>query len=380
VEEVMKNDAQKNILLLTLAGLILIMGNAAILMGCRNGQIAPVDNLALWGAFAVLSVCSLLWAVSLLGLQPMVVAFSYTAGGIMAFQGVRLIPDVNVAEIAAAGATYSAFGALVIGNATARVRLAFFTKRQAPLVFIIIALLLVDSLLSSRVSSAGWNVIANAVVFPFLFAGVVVGLVWVLLARICAGRDLTNKTVAAVEPVRKEEPAANTAEEEEEVTQLVFTVPESAALAESMEGSVLVRDPEPVLEDNISKAPEPEPEVASSRMDSVEDEDAFPDNFFPLDIDKGEEVLPLEENPNLMGVAAMVAESAPVPAVEADPAEEADPVVEDSTSLAEESSVLASAPESAPELAPAPEPDLEKGKAGSSDWLNGHLDLLNKLN
>ena len=113
----MKNDAQKTILLLTLAGLVLIMANAAIFIGSRNGQIAPVNNLVLWGAFAVLSVCSLLWAVSLLGLQPMVVAFSYTAGGIMAFQGVRLIPDVNVAEIAAAGATYSAFGALVIGNA-----------------------------------------------------------------------------------------------------------------------------------------------------------------------------------------------------------------------------------------------------------------------
>lgn len=367
----MKNDAQKTILLLTLAGLVLIMANAAIFMGSRNGQIAPVNNLVLWGAFAVLSVCSLLWAVSLLGLQPMVIAVSYTAGGVMAFQGVRLMPEVNVAEIAAAGATCSAFGALVIGNATTKVRLAFFTKRQTPLVFIIIALLLVDSLLSSRVSSAGWNVIANALVFPFLFSGVVVGLAWVVFARILAGRDFTKNSVAAVEPVEKEEPVANTAADEEDVTQLVFTVPESAALAESMEGSVLARDPEPVMED-ISKAPVPE--VASSTMDSVEDEDAFPENFFPLDIDKGEEVLPLEENPNLMGVAAMVAESAPEPAVEADP------VAEDITSLSEESSVLASAPESAPELEPEPELDLKKGKAGSSDWLNGHLDLLNKLN
>jgi hypothetical protein len=355
----MKDDTQKNILSLVLAGMVLIMANVAIFMITRNGQIAPVDNLVLWGAFAVLNVCSLLWAVSLLGLQPMVVAVSYTAGGFIAFQGVRLISGVNVAEIATAGATYSAFGALVVGNATTKVRLAFFTKRQIPFVFIIIALLLVDSLLNSRVSSAGWNVIANAVVFPFLFSGVVVGLAWVVITQIRAKRALIEK---AVEPVEEENLATNIATvDDEEVAQLQFSVPESAVSAESMEGAVLAHDPAPVA-DVVPEAPAVE--AVSPEMDSVEE-----DNFFPLEIDKGEEALLQEENPDLMGVAARVAESAPEPTVEPDP------VIEDTISPAEESPV--SDPE--PIEDEAEKPVLEESKAESEDWLSSHLDLLNKL-
>ena len=98
----MKTAAQKNILFLAITGLVLVMVNVAVLMGIRSGQIAPVDNTMLWGAFAVLNVLSLLWAVSLLGLQPMVIAAAYAVGGFLAFRGVRLIPDGNLAERATA--------------------------------------------------------------------------------------------------------------------------------------------------------------------------------------------------------------------------------------------------------------------------------------
>lgn len=375
MKESMKTDAQKDILFLVAAGLVLIMANLAVFMGTRNGQIAPVDNLTLWGAFAVLNVCSLLWAVSLLGLQPMVVAISYTAGGLMAFQAVRLMPEVHVAEIATAGATYSAFGALVVGNATTKVRLAFFTRRQVPFVFIIIALLLMDSLLNSRVSNAGWNVIVHAVVFPFLVSGVVVGLVWMVLTRIRAGRALIEK---AVEPVDREDLVTNAVVDDEESAQLMFTVPESAAPVESMEDAVLARAPEPVAE-NVSEACVPE--RAASKVDS-EGEDVFPDTFFPLEIDNGEDVLPLEENPNLMGVAAMVAESAPEPVVEIEPLIEVEPAIE-ADPILKVDPVAGKPPVQACDPEPVDEPvklDLKEGKANSDDWLSSHLNLLNKLN
>ena len=362
----MKNDVQKNILFLVVTGLVLVMVNTAVLMGTRNGQIAPIDNLALWGAFAVLSVCSLLWVVSLLGLQPMVVAASYAAGGFMAFQGVRVMPDVNVAEIATAGATYGAFGALVVGNATTKVRLAFFSKRQVPFVFIIVALLLVDGLLNSRVSGAGWGVILNALVFPFVFSGVIIGLVWMVFARIRIGQGSVQKTTEATV---EEEPIADAVIADDEAAQLMFSVPESIEVDESMEAAALSPDPEPGVED---APPVPVVERVSPELDPME-EDSSSDNFFPLEIDKGEEIVLPEGDAGLMDVAARVAESA----LEAERAVEADPVAEDVTTLSEESPVLGSDPEPIEEPG---EPAPEERKADSSNWLNGHLDLLNKLN
>lgn len=375
----MKDNAQKDILLLVLAGLVLVLVNMAVLMGIWNGRIAPADNFVLWGAFAVLNVCSLLWAVSLLGLQPMVVAVSYTAGGLMAYQGVRLLPEVNVAEIATAGATYGAFGALMVGNATTKVRMAFFTKRQVPFVFIIVALLLMGGLLNSQVSNAGWNVIANAIIFPFLFCGVIVGLIWMVLTRFRARQALVEETTEQV--IDAEEPVVNTTADDEEVAQLMFSVPESAASAESMEETVLAHDPQPVAED-VSGTPVSE--EVSPMSDPAVAENDFSDNFFPLEIDKDEDALPLEENTNLMGVAAMVAESAPEPVAEAEPIAEvaptveAEPVEEDVVFRSEGPSIPASNPEPVDE--PEKEDLEEEGKANSEDWLNSHLDLLNKLN
>ena len=194
----MENNTQKNIIFLVLAGVVLTLVNGGVFVAAGKGQLAPIDNLALWGAFAVLNICSLLWAISVLGLQPLVVAFSYVAGGALAFMGVRMIPDVNVAEITTAGATYAAFGALAVGNATTRVRFAFFNKAQVPFIFIILVLLLLDGLLNSQVSKAGMNVILNALVFPFVFSGAVVGLVWSLLVRSGIGKNMDRAPVEAV--------------------------------------------------------------------------------------------------------------------------------------------------------------------------------------
>jgi len=360
-----ENNAQKNILFLTVAGLILVMVNMAVFLGSRNGQIAPVDNLVLWGAFVVLSMCSLLWAVSLLGLQPMLVAVSYAAGGFMAFQGVRLMPNVNVAEIATAGATYGAFGALVVGNATTRVRSVFFSKRQVPFVFMIIALLLVDGLLNSRVSTAGWNVIANALIFPFVLSGIVLGLVWMVFIRMHARQGQTKKSTGVIEEAT---PIMDTVvADDDESAQLLFSVPESVEMTESMEAAVLAPDPEPVMDD-VSEAPMIE--MGSPEMDPMEDE-SFSENFFPLEIDKGEDAIRQEADPALLDVAASVAESAPELAMETDL------VAGDIATLPEELPVSDSDPEPVEESR---EPAPEEKKTESSDWLNGHLDLLNKLN
>jgi len=385
----MKTAAQKNILFLAITGLVLVMVNVAVLMGIRSGQIAPVDNTMLWGAFAVLNVLSLLWAVSLLGLQPMVVAAAYAVGGFLAFRGVRLMPDVNVAEIATAGATYGAFGALVVGNATTKVRLAFFTKRQVPFVFMIVALLLVEGLLNSRVSNAGWNVIANALVFPFAFSGVVIGLVWMVLVRIRTKRIVAKKEPKTAEPEMVEpiaDVAADTTADDEKTAQLMFSVPESAEVAESMEAVALTPDSEAVEED-VPEAPVVEAELLE--VHTVED-DSSSDIFFPLEIDKDEDAIPQKDDSSLMDVAAMVAESAPEIAMEAVPtAEEPDLVAEreppplamslhgeDVIALSEELPMPDSDPEPVEDF---DEPVSKKGKVGPSDWLSSHMDLLKKL-
>ncbi len=349
----MKTDTRKNILFLAITGLVLVMVNVAVLMGIRSGQIAPVDNMALWGAFAVLNVLSLLWVVSLLGLQPMVVAAAYAAGGFLAFRGVRLMPDVNVAEIATAGATYGAFGALVVGNATTKVRLAFFARRQFPFVFIILALLLVVGFLNSRVSNAGWNVVANALVFPFALSGVALGLVWMVIVRIRAGQALAKKEpeIAGVETA---EPIVDATVDDEETAQLMFSVPETAEVAESMDAVAAVDEgvPEALVV-----------ETGLLEVDPVEDESSSSD-FFPLEIDKGEDTIPQKDDSNLMDVAAMVAESAPERVVEDAPVPE---------------STLELSVEAVPTVEKSGEPASEKGRVDSSDWLDGHMDLLNKL-
>jgi hypothetical protein len=408
----MNKGAKKDSLLLVTAGAAFIAANLVVYMGVRSGQIAPVDNTMLWGAFSVLSICSLLWAVSMLGLQPIVVAVSYAAGGFMAYQGVRLTPEVNVAEIATAGATFGAFGALVVGNATAKVRLAFFAKRQVPFVAIILVLLLVDGVLNSRVSNAGWHVIANAVVLPFLFCGVIVGLVWRLISKRGPARKKNVKISESLEEAEKPAPVAM---ENENAVELKFSVPEGAGAAVIAENEASIPD----IDLEAAPAPAMAAAVSPPPKEGPDRDQVLSDSFFPLDIDEGEDQR-IEENPELMGLAERVAKSAPEPIVAAtpepteysapepigetapeptdysvpEPALESaiepvaynppEPPAEDIVFPTPESS--AATEETTPEdsvgletPATGEEPVSEEGKSGSEDWLDSHLDLLNKL-
>ncbi|MDH3982393.1 MAG: hypothetical protein OES84_05760, partial [Kiritimatiellaceae bacterium] len=60
---------QKNLIMIAVAAVVLVAVNVGVLMAANKGAIAPIGNIALWGAFVVLNVASILWAVTLLGLQ-----------------------------------------------------------------------------------------------------------------------------------------------------------------------------------------------------------------------------------------------------------------------------------------------------------------------
>ena len=400
----MKDNVQKNILFLSLAGLVLIGVNMAVLMATWNGQLAPIDNLMLWAAFVVFNVCSLLWAMSLLGLQPLLLAVSYVAGGALAFQGARLLPDINVAEVTTAGATYGAFGALMVSHATARVRMPFFEKTQVPFIFTIVALIVISGFLNSRVLSAGWGVILNALVLPFVLSGVMIGLIWMMLSRMDIARKPTRKPVEAFAGIQTE--SITDTEENVSKEQLMIKVPESLGLGEVSEEIVETTEdaewhPEPesiVLK--VSEAPaEPLPMEEEPPLESSSHTD-----FFPLEIDKGDECILEKETSGLMDLAVRIAENAAEQVLEVEAVVDDFPLpdevymekTEASAILAED--LLASMPELPPILNYAssepvsdPEPtgvapgvsveptQPEEEKAGSGDWLNGHLDLLNKL-
>jgi len=358
----MENNKQKNIVFLVLAGVVIALLNGGVLAAAGSGRLAPIDNLALWGAFAVLNICSLLWAVSLLGLQPLVVAVSYVAGGVLAFVGVRMIPDINVAEITTAGATYGAFGALAVGNATTRVRLAFFNKAQVPFIFIILALLLLDGLLNSQVSKAGMGVILNALVFPFVFSGAVVGLVWTLLVRIGIGKNMDRAPVEAVAETQAEErrkkPERLVIEVPEQAVDKQAAAREAAQARKAEEAKALAakkaeqarmlaerRKAEEARMLAAQKAEEArkaeaarklaERKAAEEAAAAVAKEEA--ERFFPLEIDKVEELAGLPE---------------------------------------EDASASEKILEIEPERAAAKK---SAGAAKNDDWLNSHMDLLNEL-
>jgi len=353
----MENNTQKNIILLVVAGVVLALLNGGVLVAAGNGQLAPIDNLVLWGAFAVLNICSLLWAISLLGLQPLVVAFSYVAGGTLAFMGVRMIPDINVAEITTAGATYGAFGALAVGNATTRVRFAFFNKAQVPFIFVILALLLMDGLLNSQVSKAGMSVILNALVFPFVFSGAVVGLVWALLVRSGIGKNLDRAPVEAVAETEVEEGLKKS-------ERLVIEVPEQA-----VDKQAAAREAA-----RARKADEARALAAKKAEQSrILAEQRKAEEARKLAARKAEEARMLAERKAAKEAAAAAAAVAKEEAAQFFPLEI--DKVEELVGLPEEDVV---APEKILEI------ENERGVAesdggGNDDWLNSHMDLLNEI-
>jgi hypothetical protein len=387
----MKNDKQKHLTMIVVAAAILVAVNAGVWLAAKHGVIAPIGNLLLWTAFVVLNVVSLVWAISLLGLHPLVVAVSYVAGGFLAFKGVEGMSGINIAEITTAGATYGAFGALAVGNSTAKVRLAFFNKGQVPFIFIIAALLVFDAVLNSEISSADKGVILNAVVFPFVLAGVIIGLVWSVLNRYGIGYkvDLAHGAIAAAHPDAVEE-----LEELEELNTLQIQIPAHIEQEDLDEVAAVMED---VELPEVTEAPIEETVKPIVAQEEKEEE------FFPLEIDKDDDFIlsmeesfadtvmvadpeSLDEDPFSMGgfdvnlYASGVDEAGHGGGVMIE-----EPVVSlaldlDETAAAKQPAKAPVAKEAQPE--PAPQAQAEPGQkksAKSDDWLTGHLDLLNKL-
>jgi len=348
----MKNHGEKGIMHLVIAGLVLLAVNAWVWMGVQNGQLSPVGNPMLWGTFMVLNMVSLLWAVGLLGLQPLVVACSYAAGGFLAYRGVQGVASISVAEVTTAGATYGAIGALAVGNLTTKVRMAFFRKGQVPFIFVIVGLLVVDGVLNSQVSGAGWSVILNVLVFPFVLAGIMIGLIWMVVSCF----------VAAPKPHIGEMPVveAQSPEEDDGTPHLMIQVPDTVEEEddepEGIAAMAATPDPEPILDESLSvTGPVLEPTVE----EAMEEESSM-EHFFPLEIDKDDGFVPPGEGAGL---------------------------IEPAVSLEEDPEPL-SKPEPIPEVTPDPEPTTSEpvyadpepeDKKSDDDWLSGHLDLLNKI-
>lgn len=335
----MEKDSKKNLLFLALAGVVLVAVNAAVLTAASHGRVAPIGNVALWGTCAGLTTLSLIWSVGLLGLQPMVVAVAYVAGGVLAYQGVKLLPGVNAAELATTGATYGAFGALVVGNATAKVRLAFFRKGQIPFVFVILTLLAVDGILNSCVSNPGWGVMLNTLVLPFMLAGVLTGLIWLLLARIGLAHGISRTTAKAIDEGRSE-PVADEVADDDTVMKLMITVPGNGEIDDEPEQGIATAmeaaEPERVVETATT------PRAVSAAVPAHADTDLF----FPLEIDKDDAFVP---------------------------------PLEPEAFLALEYESLPSGPDE-PIVCSEPLVQPPEKKESADDWLSSHLDLLNKIN
>jgi hypothetical protein len=397
----MKNKTKHDMLLLTIAGLALVALNVEVWMASRQGVMGTIENVPLWCAFVSLNVVSVLWAISQLGLQPLIVALSYAAGGFLACLGVRDIPGMSTAEITTAGATYGAFGALAIGNITTKVRLAFFNKKQVPFVFVIVALLAFDGILNSRISHSDWNTVLNALVFPFVLAGGIVSMVWYVVSRLVQDKPEVpvEKTVeresVAVQmdtPV-KEKAGADT-------RGLVIQMPEAVAdeVVEEDPGAVVAKEEtvDAVAKEEPTDSPEtPAEEIVLEDENTGADKekvDPVDEEFFPLEIDKEETDLPSNENDDLMEIAALLADGTAddFMEVESSGAESEVPVdtpeKPDFSTISEAEAVMASLTDGVNEAAKVVEEDVVESAAGpepeaksDADWLSNHLDVLNKL-
>jgi hypothetical protein len=380
----MNKNVQSNLILIVAAAVVLVAVNIGVWAAASNGAIAPVENPAVWGIFILLNVFSILWATSLLGLQPLVVALSYVAGACLAYSGVRGMPEISVAEVTTAGATYGAFGALTIGNATARVRLAFFRKGQVPFVFVILGLIVLDGILNSRVSHAGGAVVLNALVFPFLLAGVLIGLVWMVLNRFGIG----CKREHAIEVGNVDEVVENTEPEpESEVVSepRVFRMRETTKRKRSKPVEVEPVDMPVIAE----KEPASEPVLAESKV--IDEPEVAPEPEVNAEPEEIPETPEAEEKIILPGIG------------EDDTFEESDkeftapsfdpPGYGSAAKEDEQGSVMVEEPqksvatddeEAAEQEQPVDEKDSsesEESQPGEKreEWLSGHLDLLNKL-
>ncbi len=363
----MYRDKQKNMAMLTIAAAILVATNGGVWLAAQEGLISPVGNPLLWGAFVVLNLASILWAVVLLGLQPVVVSLSYLAGGFLAFRGVQGMSGISVAEVTTAGATYGAFGALAAGNFTTKVRLAFYNRKQVPFIFIIVGLLVFDAVLNSGVSSAGSGVIIHAVVYPFVLAGIVVGLAWAGLNRFGVrkkSRQAAVRSAVAADAVEAVEAEAQRAD-------LAELVEAEIALAPAGADEIVA---------SLAEAPSARENAAVPEADTRQSEAAF----FPLAIDRDEAVVPSPGEGDAEGGEADRLEPAGMQSFES-PHYASGAENESSGGVLVEEPVAAPAREESTAAVAEPRPPAAEAKkpaakqAASDDWLSGHLDLLNKL-
>jgi len=382
-----------NMIMIAVAAAVLVAVNVGVFMASGNGTLSPINNVLLWGGSVVLNVASILWAVSMLGLQPLLVSTAYVAGGALAFLGVRGMADVSAAEITTAGATYGAFGALAVGNATAKVRLAFFNKGQVPFIFIIAGLLVVDGVLNSQISSAGFPVVLHAVLMPFIIAGGVVGLGGMVMNRFGFGKKPSEVLAERDAALLDMESAQKSAEEK-----VVIPMPAHAAetpaakpepkkkVAKPLAPAAKAKEkPAPKSAPKPAPNPMPKPEPVIAKAAPVEPKKE--EEFFPLEIDKNEDPAPKKEKKTEFEVpvfdAALYASGSqestakvmveePAVSVETEPEQ---PIVE------KEAPVAKPEPKAKPvaKAEPAPKAKPAEEESKSDDFLGGHLDLLNKL-
>lgn len=381
----MKNHTTTNLLYLMTAGFVLVVVNAGVWMAVQNGQLSPVGHPGLWGAFMLLNMVSLLWAVGLLGLQPLVVACSYAVGGFVAYRGVQGMAGISVAEVTTAGATYGAIGALAVGNATTKVRMAFFRKGQTPFIFVIVGLLVVSGFLNSQVSEAGWTVILNGLILPFSIAGIVVGLVWMVISRLNFSRKPHVEEKFSKEETIVIQP--HDEDEDEGASQLMFQVPEAIEEEDEPEElSAMLATPEPIQEGGLG-VDEPPVELAVPDVEEEIDDG----HFFPLEIDKDDEfALPyeevvsvepdfLEENIEPEQVPDLPQEMILKPELVSEYIPEPEPIVEPEL-ISEFIPELEPVSVRSPVLEAAePLSEPHEDESDETDWLNSHLDLMNKI-
>jgi len=297
----MKHEKHKNLAMIVVATAILAAVNLGVWLAAQHGMIAPIGNLVLWTAFAVLNVVSLVWAISLLGLQPLVVAVSYLAGGFLAFKGVQGVSGVSVAEITTAGSTYGAFGALAVCNCTAKVRLTFFRKGQAPFIFIIAALLVFDAVLNSGISSVEGSIVLNAVVFPFVLAGVIVGLVWSVLARYGIGNKPVLKPVTVISEAHVD--VVEEAKEPAKSNTLKIQMPVHVEPIEEIGAVAAVADNIEVTEKLELPVEDPVKIVLEQEENMIEQEE----EFFPLEIDKDNDfIVPQDDTDGTVAMSSIL--------------------------------------------------------------------------
>ncbi len=252
-------------------------------------------------------------------------------------------------------------------------------------------LLVVSGFLNSQISGAGWNVILNGLILPFSLAGIVVGLVWLVISRL----NFSHKP-HVVEKLSKEESIviqSHEKDEDEGASQLMFQVPEAVEVEDEPEElAAMLATSDPIPEEALD-VDEPRVELAVPDVEEEVDDG----HFFPLEIDKDDEfALPYEEIdsvesdfleekieeeqvPDLLQetitepepelVSAYIPE--PEPIVEPEPIPEPEPILE---ALPEPISVRS------PILEPAePLSKPKENKSDDTDWLNSHLDLMNKI-